>query len=347
MEGERDAERVKERKALCTTSKGTHHRNKGQTEAHTATHTKGPNELSKPPSRQLDPPDEPNKGILQSKRPLEDTSRPVSHLEPTVAKETHNCARGTTEEVKGATLTKPANHLEPTPHDQGKGIQNTHIRINRDFVSDCKDKTTKGDTSKGPLNDSNVKSTTGNEDRGIIKDERLSEANDNTPASMKDSSKGISKGIKDNQLERRIAGRDEGMKDAKERKDSEVKDFKGLQTNNNNNNTRTLTLPTAPPPPFPEPPDPPKGYDVAASRLMQQLVGETREVTPPTAVPDGDPLLRSLPPPKASEYKVAFSSRPRLARTPPGSAGPLRPSSPRHVLPPIARATHAHPRAAT
>ncbi|XP_071528127.1 lisH domain-containing protein ARMC9-like isoform X2 [Panulirus ornatus] len=102
-----------------------------------------------------------------------------------------------------------------------------------------------------------------------------------------------------------------------------------------------------------------KGYDLVATRLLQQLVGESRDMTAPSSIPDGDPLLRSLPPPKVSEYKVAFSSRPRIARTPPGSAVGRRvtqasvtvsagtPSSPRHILPPISRTNHTYTRAAT
>nr|XP_045600364.1 lisH domain-containing protein ARMC9-like isoform X1 [Procambarus clarkii] len=106
------------------------------------------------------------------------------------------------------------------------------------------------------------------------------------------------------------------------------------------------------------PPDPPKGYDLVATRIMQQIVGENRDIPAPSTVPEADPLLRSLPPPKASEYKVAFSSRPRIARTPPGSAaaaergspgtaGGVTSSSPRHVLPPISRTNHTYTRAAT
>ncbi|KAK4321181.1 hypothetical protein Pmani_007986, partial [Petrolisthes manimaculis] len=111
-------------------------------------------------------------------------------------------------------------------------------------------------------------------------------------------------------------------------------------------------------------PDPVKGYDLVATRLLQQLVGESRDMPAPTSVPESDPLLRSLPAPKVSEYKVAFSSRPRIARTPPSSAaqgtrmgsvpgsaagGPqsLNPGSPRHVLPPITRNNHTYTRAAT
>ncbi|KAG7163620.1 LisH domain-containing protein ARMC9-like [Homarus americanus] len=109
-------------------------------------------------------------------------------------------------------------------------------------------------------------------------------------------------------------------------------------------------------PPRLVPTDPHKGYDLVASQLLQQLVGESRNMTAPTTVPEADPLLRSLPPPKASEYKVAFSSRPRLARTPPGSAASSRvpqissgvsPNSPRHVLPPISRTNLTYTRAVT
>ncbi|XP_069959432.1 lisH domain-containing protein ARMC9-like isoform X3 [Cherax quadricarinatus] len=129
---------------------------------------------------------------------------------------------------------------------------------------------------------------------------------------------------------------------------------------------RILLPAAASPPPPPKPGTRDTGYDLIATRIMQQIVGENRDIPAPSTVPEADPLLRSLPPPKASEYKVAFSSRPRIARTPPGSAavdkGPqgtpgtsgvspgslgVSSSSPRHVLPPISRTNHTYTRAAT
>ncbi|XP_042869936.1 lisH domain-containing protein ARMC9-like isoform X2 [Penaeus japonicus] len=109
---------------------------------------------------------------------------------------------------------------------------------------------------------------------------------------------------------------------------------------------------------IPPPPDMPKKVDVEASKLLEKIVGEVREMPVPISTPDNDPLLRSLPPPKVSEFKVAFSSRPKIARTPPGSAIPdgrsgrrgsicsLSPGSP-PVLPPINRNNHTYTRAAT
>ncbi|XP_063598879.1 cell surface glycoprotein 1-like [Penaeus indicus] len=111
-------------------------------------------------------------------------------------------------------------------------------------------------------------------------------------------------------------------------------------------------------PHIPPAPDMPKKVDVEASKLLEKLVGEVREMPVPISTPDNDPLLLSLPPPKVSEFKVAFSSRPKIARTPPGSAIPdgrsgrrgsmcsLSPGSP-PVLPPINRNNHTYTRAAT
>ncbi|XP_066959259.1 lisH domain-containing protein ARMC9-like isoform X2 [Macrobrachium rosenbergii] len=107
--------------------------------------------------------------------------------------------------------------------------------------------------------------------------------------------------------------------------------------------------------------------DVVASKILEQIVGQSREVPSATSTPDNDPLLRSLPERKVSEYKAAFSSRPRIARTPPRSAaaakgGHMAPpdahirrqsiqrgdaSSPRAVLPPISSNNHTYTKAAT
>ncbi|CAL4076019.1 unnamed protein product [Meganyctiphanes norvegica] len=54
--------------------------------------------------------------------------------------------------------------------------------------------------------------------------------------------------------------------------------------------------------------------------VVQQVLGEQRAVTAPSHTPENDPMLQKLPPPKATEYVAAFSSRPRIVRTPPSSA---------------------------
>ncbi|XP_068222245.1 lisH domain-containing protein ARMC9-like [Palaemon carinicauda] len=107
-------------------------------------------------------------------------------------------------------------------------------------------------------------------------------------------------------------------------------------------------------------------YDVVASKILEQIVGQSREVPSATSTPDNDPLLKSLPQRKVTEYKAAFSSRPRIARTPPRSAdvaaghgGPpdAHPrhqnrqrgdaGSPRAVLPPISSNNHNYTKAMT